>query len=298
MIVEKNYFSEKQQYNASKFLRKYKFLRTEIIGKSNCQRSIKAFSVGNPSNQVLFCGAFHGMESITSYVLYKFLHDVCNSIQNSQALCDIHLERFLNKRGLVVIPCVNPDGVEIFSNGPVGGGRYENHIRKIMLNNNSQKWQANAVGVDINHNFDANWEELHALEIANNITSPAPTRYGGPFPESEVETRNIVNFCKNNYIRHALAFHSQGEEIYWNFGEKTPEKSLQMANVMAKCSGYKLATPSGLSSGGGFKDWFINYFERPAFTIEIGKGENPLDFSQKDLIYDKIKEMMTLSLIM
>ena len=30
----------------------------------------------------------------------------------------------------------------------------------------------------------------------------------------------------------------------------------------------------------GFKDWFLQVFKRPAFTIEAGLGENPLPASQ------------------
>ena len=34
------------------------------------------------------------------------------------------------------------------------------------------------------------------------------------------------------------------------------------------------------SANAGFKDWFLQVFKRPAFTIEAGLGENPLPTSQ------------------
>ena len=35
----------------------------------------------------------------------------------------------------------------------------------------------------------------------------------------------------------------------------------------------------------GYKDWFILEFERPGYTIEVGRGVNPLPLSQFDKIY-------------
>jgi g-D-glutamyl-meso-diaminopimelate peptidase len=71
-----------------------------------------------------------------------------------------------------------------------------------------------------------------------------------------------------------------------------------MAEIMATTSGYALDVPSGLAEGGGFKDWFIEEFHKPGFTIEIGKGENPLPSEDAQKIYLKIKEMLTLCAIM
>ena len=35
----------------------------------------------------------------------------------------------------------------------------------------------------------------------------------------------------------------------------------------------------------GYKDWFIQIYNRPGYTIEAGLGENPLPISQFDIIY-------------
>ncbi len=298
MILEKNYVDEKERYETiSKLLRKYHFIKSEIIGNSHCGRKIEALSIGNPEEQILFCGAFHGMESITTYILLKFLDNLCDTVRTGGNLSEICVERFLKRRGLVVVPCVNPDGVEIASRGAMSSGRYEKFVERVSRGN-TEKWQANANGVDINHNFDAQWEQLHRLEGENGIKSGAMTRYGGEYAHSEPETKAIVNYCKSRNIRHALAFHSQGEEIYWEFGKKTPPRAKLMANIMSKSSGYELSHAQGLAQGGGFKDWFIEEFKKPAFTIEVGKGENPLPFEDKEDIYEKLEEMMTLSIIM
>ena len=71
-----------------------------------------------------------------------------------------------------------------------------------------------------------------------------------------------------------------------------------MAEIMATSSGYKLDYPVGLAVGGGFKDWFIKTFNRPAFTVEVGLGKNPLPNESVQDIYERIKEMLILSVAM
>lgn len=40
------------------------------------------------------------------------------------------------------------------------------------------------------------------------------------------------------------------------------------------------------SSFAGFKDWFIQNYNLPGYTIEAGLGENPLPISQFNQIYE------------
>ena len=71
----------------------------------------------------------------------------------------------------------------------------------------------------------------------NGYTHPAPRRYSGPSPESEPETRAVADLCRRVAFRHVVALHSQGEEIYWRYGERTPASSLLIAKVLSAASG-------------------------------------------------------------
>ena len=64
--------------------------------------------------------------------------------------------------------------------------------------------------------------------------------------------------------------------------------------MLSKASGYMLDRPEGSASYGGFKDWFIKEYNKPCYTIEVGKGKNPLPFSAFNNIYDRISEMLIL----
>ena len=277
-------------------LAKYNFLNHGVIGKSHCERNIEFLSLGNFEKSILWACAFHGMEWLTSLVILKFLENICNRIKSKNKILGIDIEKNLENRGIVIIPCVNPDGVEISLTGYKSAKNFQNLVKKAS-NNRTFSWQANAAGVDINHNFDAGWNELKKLEKENNILEPSPTRFGGKKPESEPETRALVNFCQKNKFSYAIAFHSQGEEIYWKYGKSIPENSYKLAKIFSITSGYKLSSPEGLAVGGGFKDWFIKEFNKPAFTIEIGVGKNPLPISQLYPIYNKIYKMLLSSLL-
>ncbi len=278
----------------SDFLEKYDFLNHGIIGKSLCGRNIDFLRLGSNSKMVLWAGAFHGMEWLTSLVLLKFIKKVCEEIKNERKILGVDLAQKLNERGLMVIPCVNPDGVEISLTGSGGACKYK-EIVDFVSKGNTSSWQANTRGVDLNHNYDAGWNELRLLEQKSGIIGPAPTRYGGLYPESEPETAAITKLCRENNFNHAIAFHSQGEEIYWKYGMNTPKCSEALATIFAFSSGYELSSPEGLAVGGGFKDWFITEFNKPAFTVEIGKGENPLPLSDLDSVYNKLENMLFIS---
>ncbi len=279
-----------------KLIAQFPFIKKETVGKSLCQKPIYAYSIGENKNKTLYVGAFHGMEWLTSIVLLKFLEQCCKSIDENKNILCFRIHDFLKINGLTIIPCINPDGVEIQINGSKSAGKYKRIIDNITPD--TSHWQANARGIDLNHNFNAGWKQLKSLEIKNRILYPSQTRYGGRAPESEPESSSLINYCKTKGFSKALAFHSQGREIYWDFGNSTPKESLLIANILADSAKYKVSSPEGLAVGGGFKDRFISLFKKPAFTVEIGLGKNPLPLSDFDEEYKRLMPLLCLGIIL
>lgn len=272
-------------------------LQQFTIGKSCAGRDITALKINSDSEYVLFAAAFHGSEHITSNILLLFLEEFIYAYTHNRSLAGINVRKALGNRGIIFVPRVNPDGCEISIHGALGCGKEAGNIYK-MCKGDFTHWNANLRGVDINHNFDAGWQALHNLERKSGILGPAPTRFGGEKPHSEPETVALVNLCKEYNIHHALALHSQGEVIYWNYNGYETKTAKRMAEIMAATSGYALDVPIKLATGGGFKDWFIVRYLRPAFTIEVGSGRNPLPITDAAKIYGDIREMLTISAIM
>lgn len=272
---------------------RYPFLGLCPIGRSEAGRTLDALMLGEGEQAVLLCGAIHAQESITATVLLCLCEQLCQGLDRGGTVCDIELRRVLSGRRVWIIPMCNPDGVDIARHGAQAAGRYAALVRRVA-GEHPAVWQANARGVDLNHNFDAGWDVLQQMERAQGIVGPSARQWGGLRPESESETRALADLCRAQRFRHIVCLHTQGEEIYWQYGNNTPPQAELMARVAASVSGYRVAQPQGLASHGGMKDWFIESIGNPAFTLEMGIGQNPLAWQQFDGIYNKAREMLLL----
>lgn len=297
IVKAREYDYLERQKVISKICEEYPFVKKSVIGKSVLGKDITALKIGSASAYCLIAAAFHGSERITSNVLLMFIEDLCRAIKDNSYIEGLKMPAAMRGRGVIFLPCVNPDGCDVALLGEKGCGEWRDKISR-LCNKDFAHWNANIRGVDINHNFDAGWHTLREREKNMGIFGPAPSRFGGTRPESEPETLALCDLCRTSEIRHAIALHSQGEVIYWSYGKYQPTRSRKMAEIMATSSEYALDVPHGIAEGGGFKDWFISKFSRPGFTVELGLGENPLDISESIKIYSKVREMLTLSVIM
>ncbi len=275
----------------------YPFLRLEKAGKTALGKELLVLRLGRKrESYVLYAAAFHGLERLSAGVCLRFVERLCRALMTGRDLAGVPVRRVLAERGLIALPLVNPDGADIALHGERAAGG-DGRIKR-LCGGHFETWNANARGVDVNHNFDAGWQELRRAEEAAGIFGPGPTRYGGPRPESEAETAALCALCRQNPVSHVVALHTQGEVIYWQYGPDTPPNAKRMAQILSASSGYALDKPDALASHGGFKDWFIREFHRPGFTVELGKGRNPLPASDLDDVYRRVEEMLTLALIL
>ena len=297
IIKSENYGYKEINKSITALCDKYKNLERFSIGKSVAGRDMPALRLSHGESYTLFAAAFHGSEHITSNICLMLAEDLADAYENNSSVEGINIRKALEGRGIIFVPRVNPDGCEISINGPTSAGERTEQIKK-QCKGDYLKWNANLRGVDINHNFDADFNELKKRELKAGIYGPGPTRFGGSKPESEPESKALVSLCKNENIHHAAALHTQGEVIYWGYKNHCLERSKQMAQILAATCGYALDVPQGIAEGGGFKDWFVSFFERPGFTIELGRGVNPLPIEKAREIYIKAREMLVICSIL
>ena len=241
-----------------KILHCYDTIGIKVIGESVLRRDIYMIRLGKGKNEIFYNGAHHGQEWVTSWLLMRFVFDVVTGKKN---ICDDY--------SIFIVPMVNPDGVEI---GKTVRG-----------------WQANTNGVDLNHNYDAKWwQGKEYIAKHYGVKAPGPTRYSGASPESEPEAKAVADFTRSRNFRYVIALHSQGEEIFWTYDDHAPSGSKRLAKHFSKVSGYSLINPSGAEDFSGYKDWFIKEYDRPGFTVEVGKGENPLPECMFKGIYEDV----------
>lgn len=230
------------------------------MGTSNLGQNLFCIKAGNGAKNALVVCGHHSLETILSEFMMEYLfHSTPEQFDGIT---------------LYAVPLLNPDGADIVA------GR----VKPEALSEKS-KWQANYRGVDLNHNYDAGFRLAKKAVEAEGITGPHFTKYGGEEPFSEPETRAIRDLCKKIPFELAVAFHSQGEEIYYEYDGIMPEDTPRYLEALEQTTHYKLAKPTGTASHGGMKDWFLKTYQKPAFTVEAGLGKNPLPHALFPKIY-------------
>ena len=272
----------------------YPFLQYRYLGTSILGRGIPLLSLGSGKRAVLYVGAHHGMEWITSILLCHFTDDLCQAYKKGTAICRISVNALLQAYTVFIIPMLNPDGVEYQIHGV--NEDHPLYDRLLTMNGGStdfSHWQANARGVDLNHNYNAGFWEYKILEKEHVIPCGAPTRYSGEAPESEPETAALCNFIRfHTSLCGVMTLHTQGEEIFYQSAGGCPKKTEQVAKKLAEISGYRLSTADGLASYGGLSDWCLQKAGLSSFTIECGKGTNPLPLQDHFMIYSTLKKAL------
>lgn len=264
------------------------------IGNTTMGKPIHCVKIGSGKKTLMLNGAHHGLEYITSAFLMRFVHNYCKCANEQSAFFDIFPHQLMDSLTLYITPMINPDGVDIAIHGlDITNPYHRDLISRAGIHSFNTVWQANANGVDLNHNYDADWKVT--------VSKPSPTKYAGTAPEDQKESKAVADFIRNHNCDMLLCFHSQGREIYYDFNELLGKPAKDIADKMGNISGYIPASPTGSASYGGCKDWFINEYKRYGFTIEVGSGKNPLPENQLDEIYEEnskiiivaIKEVLT-----
>ena len=130
----------------------------------------------NYKNTIFVTCGVHGYENYTTYIMYLFLKNLLDSSQTP-----LQLNNIKNNTRILLIPVCNPWG---------------------MAQSPKTRW--NSRGVDINRNFDWNWEN-------NPIAEPFTDNYKGTAPFSENESKYIKYVMDNYNIDSALDLHNYPE---------------------------------------------------------------------------------------
>ena len=277
----------------------YPGCRTELLGRTAFQRPIRTLVLGNGPRTVLFSAAHHANEWITSLVLLKYAEELAKAAAEGGSFSGHPASEIWEAVTIHMVPMVNPDGVDL-----VVGTIEEGDISYDLARRISEDfpavpfpsgWKANLLGTDLNLNYPAGWLMAREIKFSQGYTRPAPRDYVGRAPLNQLETQILATYTRQLSPDLVLAYHAQGKEIYWQFRNIEVPGAEELGRQMAEASGYALAQPEYASSFAGYKDWFIQEFRRPGYTIEVGQGENPLPLEQFPEIYRDNEPLMTVA---
>lgn len=268
-------------------------LNTEVIGHSVMGKELIAIKLGQGKREVHFNASIHANEWITAVLMIKFIRDCLRSLDEANGFYKGYdLNGLLQESTVWLVPLLNPDGVELVLEGINQEHPFEQQLLEWnKYSTDFSGWKANIRGVDLNDQFPAFWEEER---IRRDVAKPGPMNYSGPAPLSEPEASAIAAFTLKHDFALVISLHTQGEEIYWNYRGFEPLRAAEIAEKFAAESGYQAVFIT--DSDAGYKDWFIQQFRRPGFTVEAGYGKNPLPIEQVEAIYQKVSKILLLGL--
>ncbi|AIQ57714.1 M14 family metallopeptidase [Paenibacillus borealis] len=251
---------------------KYPFVSTEVIGTSVLGKPITLLRIGSGPRHLHVNGALHANEWLTAPALMRFIEEYASAFASGSAWHSHQPADWHRDWTLWAVPMANPDGVELVQEGALPEHPYYDALMKWNSGRRSfRHWKANIRGVDLGDQFPAHWEEERDRR---QVPGPAPRDYSGHAPLCEPEAAALAALAERIPGDAAVSLHSQGAEIYWNYRGYEPPESKRWAAALAAVSGYRAVELTG--SDAGYKDWFIQRFRKPGFTVELGLGKNPL----------------------
>ncbi|MFO7850369.1 MAG: M14 family metallopeptidase [Spirochaetia bacterium] len=202
----------------------------------------------------------------TSLVIYGGIHGGYE--WNTVALTRRLIEHFSENPELLpedievcIIPVVNPDGLH-----RVTGGRPLDEVDFSSVS--TDEGRVNANGVDLNRNWEGNWE---------------PTAYwrgrevgAGEAPFSEPETRALKDFILKKGPSLVISYHSAANGIHYAGKRDGWEPALRFARVYSEASGYPV--PEGSLVGYKITGASTGYFYSkniPALVVELVGRDTP-----------------------
>lgn len=281
-------------------------LRVDEIGQTVDGNRLYDFRVGNPAAErhLLVFGGIHAREYITAQLVMRQLVQLLSDQSTNGSYENIAVRELLSNTEIHFIPMANPDGIGISQLG-LEGLRTEavrETVRQIATKDGKaltesylRQWKSNANGVDLNRNFDALWQSYN-----DHLGHASADHYKGTAPECELESKALADLTRQFQFDATLSYHTQGEVIYWNFGQEGELKnmSLLLANRVSELTGYRLDGNFQALDTAGYKDWAISKLGIPSLTIEAGHGGNPVDPAQMDAIWRENRDVVPMTLEM
>jgi hypothetical protein len=217
--------------------------RRLVLGLSVEGREIESYSFGSGPMQLAFIGGIHGGYEWNSVLLaYKFIDYLGENLKSIPKNLTI-----------MVIPSMNPDGVFKIT------GKEGRFTASDIPAGSNAAGRLNAREVDLNRNFDCNWESKGVWQ--------SKTVSGGTSPFSEPESAAIKKFVLENKPAAVIFWHSKSGTVY---GSSCNNDMLdETTDIM---NAYAAPTFDQYKVSGDASDWLAS-INIPAITAELKTHE-------------------------
>lgn len=263
-----------------------KLLSLNKIGESVQGTPILSIIIGEGSTKILIQGTHHAREAITTILLLDQINYLLKLYKMDKSINNMSINKLLKYVTFVFVPLVNPDGADLVING----GKYipsEYKYKSYLKEELFPRWKANINGVDLNRNYPTKYPD------DDSVTNPQYALYKGPYYFSEPETYALKCLTEKYLFDGTISYHSSGEIIYYQYNQLNIERDLAIANKIYKETGYVLEEEKQPVTGSGYKDWFIENYEKPGLTIEVSTyvGEQKVPVENYRDIFERNKNV-------
>ena len=249
------------------------------------------------SRHVLVFGSIHAREYMTTQLVMRQMERLLAQYRDNTLYQDMGMRDILADTAVHFIPMTNPDGVTISQLGLDGVNLPETRERleQIRAMDGSSDpasyyrvWKSNAMGVDLNRNFDAKWDLYN-----DHVGHPSADHYKSTAIETEVESKALVELTKAYPFVRTISYHTQGGVIYWYFEQsgELRDVNLELAEMVSEETGYWIDSDYTKLDPAGYKDWAISKMGIPSLTIEVGTGSSPVDPAQFEGVWAQNKNV-------
>ena len=255
------------------------------LGLSVEGRPLWAVRISDNPNQyeaqeptVWFDALHHAREPMSAEALLRFAYDLARQYEQ-----DDSVQRLIQSRNIILLPCANPDGY-VFNQiqYPNGGG---------LWRKNRQLNMDGSYGVDLNRNYGWQW--------GRSLSDTDSSIYGGTAAFSEPETAAIRDFLRQQPPSMSVSVHAYGNEWMFPWGsdyEPSADDALlrHYANLLVANNGY-VATQAtdlyGLTFGAS-DDYHYAEYGSLAYTVEIGNHEDGFwpDPARIPILFDAVQQ--------
>jgi len=268
-----------------------KIIEINTIGESEWGFPIWAITLGKGKKSVMINAAHHGREYATVPLIMKMINYYAKLYESNETIEPYgNVREILDQVSIHFIPMVNPDGVKIAQNDLDDiTDKTVNDLKKMLVSKtNFENWKANGKGVDLNASYPAKWKRSSIPYSFQNS--------GGQEPNEAKETKALIDYTKEQNFLSTISYHDAGEALFWYYGQTGKDKlrDYRLTKQLCEITGYSLIPiETQIKSNSGYKDWYIQEFKRPAWTIEIGKTVDDKPLSEGEMLdaWEKNKEV-------
>ena len=171
---------------------------------------------------ILFTGVHHAREPLGALICYEILRELLANYDKSARHA-----RLVDSLEIWLVPIVNPDGYEYIMQNQLQFPWWRKNLRD---NNGDGVFDPLVDGVDLNRNYDFNWDE-------GGDGNPASWFYrgGSPFSEKEIQALRDLSWRENFLV--GVSYHSYGESVLYPWGNyhRAPDQEL-IIDIAQRCA--------------------------------------------------------------